>query len=181
VILLIVVGFGVGLLAGVAFEEPDLVLGGMAGEMEDVDLEAIDGEPEAPEAHREDPLPPLGSDVARRDPAGPAPRAAPRNEGARAPAPPPVAAPAAVSAPPPGGGFSVQVGAFSESASADRLRGSLRKGGFPVYVQKDTGSGKARWRVRVGPVASRDEAEQLAARLEGEQQLPTWILAEPSH
>jgi DedD protein len=150
VILLIVVGFGVGLLAGVAFEEPDLVLGGMAGEMEDVDL-------------------------------GPAPRAAPRNEGARAPAPPPVAAPAAVSAPPPGGGFSVQVGAFSESASADRLRGSLRKGGFPVYVQKDTGSGKARWRVRVGPVASRDEAEQLAARLEGEQQLPTWILAEPSH
>jgi cell division septation protein DedD len=35
-----------------------------------------------------------------------------------------------------------------------------------------------RWRVRVGPVKTRAEAESLSARLKREQKLPTWILSE---
>ena len=36
----------------------------------------------------------------------------------------------------------------------------------------------ARWRVRVGPVADRAEAERLSARLKRDEKLPTWVLDE---
>jgi hypothetical protein len=76
------------------------------------------------------------------------------------------------------GGLAIQVGAFAESGSAERLAESLRAQGFSVYLSPGTGAGDARWRVRVGPLASRDEAERVAARLKRDQKLPTWVLAE---
>jgi cell division septation protein DedD len=36
-----------------------------------------------------------------------------------------------------------------------------------------------RWRVRVGPIAGRQEAEELALRLKRQDRLPTWVLPEP--
>jgi len=35
-----------------------------------------------------------------------------------------------------------------------------------------------RWRVRVGPIGGKAEAEQTARRLKVEQDLPTWVLRE---
>jgi DedD protein len=150
-LLLIVVGFSIGLVAGAAYEEPALVAGHLAGETTEVPLpEAV---PQVSEQAKE---------VAEAAPA------APVNE--HEPAVP------AVSAPPPSGGFAVQVGAFATSAAADGLAAELRKLGHASYVADEGGSG-ARYKVRVGPIASRSEADALAATLKREQRLPTWVLA----
>lgn len=65
----------------------------------------------------------------------------------------------------PGGGWSVQVGAFSAAATARKLVADLGKDGLTAYVAPLERGGKTLHRVRVGPVASKAEAEQLAARL----------------
>jgi DedD protein len=72
----------------------------------------------------------------------------------------------------------VQVGAFESSEAAERLAKSLKGKGYPVYVSPGTAGGSARWRVRVGPLASRDEAEKTAERIKRSEKLPTWILGE---
>jgi DedD protein len=64
-----------------------------------------------------------------------------------------------------GGGWSVQVGAFSAAATARKLVADLGKDGLTAYVAPLERGGKTLHRVRVGPVASKAEAEQLAARL----------------
>jgi cell division septation protein DedD len=67
------------------------------------------------------------------------------------------------------GGWAVQLAAFRDEASADRLRDRLREQGFDGYVDSvNTSKGKL-WRVRAGPFASRSVAEstrgQIADRL----------------
>jgi DedD protein len=63
------------------------------------------------------------------------------------------------------GKFAVQVGAFSDPAVARDMRGKVEKLGLRTYTQVvDTKDGK-RTRVRVGPFASRDEADRAAARI----------------
>jgi DedD protein len=69
----------------------------------------------------------------------------------------------------------VQVGAFAESEPAEQLAGTLRDKGFATSISPGADSRSARWRVRVGPVATREEADRLAARLKSEQGLPTWV------
>jgi cell division septation protein DedD len=105
-----------------------------------------------------------------RTPAKPAPKAsapAPPVRVASAPTPPVAAAPPS--------GLAVQVGAFSERGAADALVSRLRGAGFSAYTAAPDGDA---WRVRVGPFADRVRAEKVAARLEQEQKLPTWILEE---
>ncbi|MFN3296562.1 SPOR domain-containing protein, partial [Caldimonas sp.] len=61
--------------------------------------------------------------------------------------------------------YVVQVGAYSETASAREVRAKVEKLGFKTYTQVvDTAAGQ-RIRVRVGPFASRDKAQQAADRL----------------
>jgi DedD protein len=74
-------------------------------------------------------------------------------------------------------GYSVQVGALADAASAEQLAVKLRARGFPVYVAPSAEPGSKRWRVRVGPVATREQADEVAAKLAREK-LPTWVLAE---
>jgi DedD protein len=63
------------------------------------------------------------------------------------------------------GRFVVQVGAFSDAAMAGSTRAKVEKLGLKAYTQSvDTPAGK-RIRVRVGPFASRDEADKAAARV----------------
>jgi cell division septation protein DedD len=147
-------GFAVGGLAGVAVEEPRLVLAFLSGETESVDLAGLEGEPAPP----------------------PVRVAAPTPLGAREPAP---AAPSpalpAVSAPARGPRFVIQVGAFAERHVADRLRARLADAGFPAFVETGEASPGSSWRVRVGPIAGQDEAQRLASRLKTEQRLPTWV------
>ncbi|MDR0182807.1 SPOR domain-containing protein [Lysobacter arvi] len=80
------------------------------------------------------------------------------------PAPAPVAArpstPAAS-----GVGFAVQLGAFGSAAEADKLRDRARSAGFSAFVEQVRTDKGVLNRVRVGPVASRDQADQLKAQV----------------
>jgi DedD protein len=106
------------------------------------------------------------------EPAAPAP--------ARASEPPPPAPPKPVvaAAPPPkpaaeapkpaaqtnNGRFVVQIGAFSEAAAVRDARNKAQKAGLATFVQTvETADGR-RTRVRVGPFASREDAEKAAAQ-----------------
>jgi DedD protein len=116
-------------------------------------------------------LPP--TTVAEKPIEAPAPAPAPA-KASEPPAPPkPVAA-----APPPAkpatetpkptaqanGRFVVQIGAFSETATVRDVRSKAEKAGLATFTQTvDTADGK-RTRVRVGPFASREEAEKAAAQ-----------------
>lgn len=63
--------------------------------------------------------------------------------------------------------FIVQVGAFGENKAAQEVRLKVEKLGLKTYAQAvDTPDGH-RVRVRLGPFASRDEAERAAAKLKG--------------
>jgi cell division septation protein DedD len=74
-------------------------------------------------------------------------------------------APAAAMFPAPtaGGDFAVNFGAFSTTAAADSLIAALRASQLPGYRESATVDGKTVQRVRIGPYATRAEAE--AARL----------------
>jgi DedD protein len=170
-LVLIVAGFGFGLVAGVVWEEPQLAVAYLSGETEDVawNSPSTKTAPDvAAPAMAEPPVPlvpPAANDVA--DPQVRRERAA---------------EPVAAAAHPPEkmGEFSVQVGAFASSQAAEGLANDLRAKGFDVYVSPGTKAGESRWRVRVGPVATRVEAEGAANRLKQVEKLPTWILSEDS-
>ena len=187
--LLVVLGFGLGLVVGAAREEPELVFRHFSGESKEVPAPAAGatspaGAPapfsdEAPATGGTPPAPPTGEPTAA-PPAGDTGRGSagvPSGElhrPAARPAPPPVS-----SAPPaPGRRFSVQVGAFAESADAEKLADHLRRQGRHVVVVPATGPRDSRWRVRVGPLESRDEANRVAEQLKTSDKLPTWVLAE---
>jgi len=61
--------------------------------------------------------------------------------------------------------WAVQLGSFASRANADNLSRQLKGQGFPVYVLPGGSSTSVRYRVRVGPLADRDSAERMAAKL----------------
>lgn len=70
----------------------------------------------------------------------------------------------------------VQVGAYADEGKVREVRQKLEKAGFKTYTQvAETGEGK-RTRVRVGPFASRTEAEKAAAKIKS-LNLPASLLA----
>jgi DedD protein len=167
-------GFALGLFAGVLWEDPGLILGDLAGDTEEV---AWGPQTEADAAGA-----PTGEAVEGGETGAEAAVSAPADVAAAPPpAPPPL--PSADRAAAPGaraaGKLSVQVGAFAESRAAEQLAESLRGAGLPVYVSPSAeAEGQKRWRVRVGPVATREEAERIASRLKTKEKLPTWVLTE---
>ena len=75
-----------------------------------------------------------------------------------------------------GGRFVVQIGAFSDDAKARDARGKVEKLGLKTYTQAvETPSGK-RVRVRVGPYATKAEADRAAARIKSDG-LPAAVLS----
>ena len=104
-------------------------------------------------------------------PAKPTPIAGKPPESKPAPATPakPVEAgkPAAPSSPAAtaGVGFAVQLGAFGSAAEADKLRDRARSAGFSAFVQQVRTDKGTLSRVRVGPVMSRADADQLKAQV----------------
>lgn len=73
--------------------------------------------------------------------------------------------PAAAAQPEAAGRFVVQVGAFSEAASARDARAKAEKLGLKTYTQVVETSAGQRIRVRVGPFTSREQAQQAADKL----------------
>lgn len=70
----------------------------------------------------------------------------------------------------------VQVGAYADAAKAREVRQKLEKAGFKTYTQVIETKDGSRTRVRVGPFASRSEAEQAAAKIKA-LDLPASLLA----
>lgn len=85
-----------------------------------------------------------------------------RGENASAPATAAIAASEAKS-----GRFVVQVGAYTDADTLREVRAKVEKLGLKTYTQSvETDAGK-RTRVRVGPYATRQEAESASGRLKG--------------
>ena len=162
-LLLIAAGFVAGTVVGVVWQDPGLVFAYFTGETEDVAWTASATKGQAAGVP--------GAEVQGAVDRPVDPQIRREQKRAATLAPPAVAAA-------PVGNVAVQVGAFGTSQAAERLANSLRSKGFPVYVSPGTKAGDVRWRVRVGPLANRKEAEGTAARLKKVEKLPTWILNE---
>lgn len=196
--IVVAAGFAVGIVAGVTWEEPGLVIGWLAGETDGIEW-AVDGHEVSessriPDGALPDPAlagipdvaaaPPLGGRKAATPPAAdrdtppPSTSVVRKKAQPRAPLPGVAARREVSSTTAETGRFSVQVGAFADRGAAGELSERLRKAGFPTYLS-DSRQG-ARWRVRVGPHPTREAAESTAKRLEQSQQLPTWVLREDS-
>jgi cell division septation protein DedD len=65
-----------------------------------------------------------------------------------------------------GTGFAVQLAAFSKPADATALRDRARAAGFSAFTESVATDKGTLTRVRIGPVASRAEADQLQARVQ---------------
>lgn len=99
---------------------------------------------------------------------------------------PPAAAPKAETPPPPTksaaekaptakpGDLQLQVGAFTDAATARSLVERLKAKGYAAFVFTAT-SGPLRNKVRVGPFADRAEADKVAARLKKEEGFSPFI------
>lgn len=171
---LAIAGFGFGMLAGGLWESPGLVFHYLLGNTEEVALVAM--ETPAPAAERVEIVSAPSTDRAvetveiRSSPS----RAAEELDLPAVSAKPP----AEPKAPVPAARMAIQVGAFAESRTAEKLASGLRSKGYRVYLSPGTGAGDARWRVRVGPFASEEEARKTAARLKAKEKLPTWVLSD---
>lgn len=73
----------------------------------------------------------------------------------------------------------VQVGSFGRETNALVLRDRLRELGFDAFVERGETDQGAVWRVRVGPVASRDAADRLSERVTEERGGPALVMTHP--
>ncbi len=126
-------------------------------------------EPGQPSEPSPQPAPVPAARVASAPATSPSTASAPVREVTPAPA-------ASRPAPAAKGGWAVQVGAFGSVDTARKLVADLSQDGLPAYVAPLQRGGKNLYRVRVGPVASRAEAQQLARRLES-RRLPAAVVA----
>ncbi|MCP1673715.1 DedD protein [Natronocella acetinitrilica] len=79
-----------------------------------------------------------------------------------------------------GRAYAVQVGSFRSRDNAIALRDRLRNAGYPAYVEEtQSGESSTVYRLRVGPVAEREEARALSARLADQENLEGIIVSNP--
>lgn len=76
-------------------------------------------------------------------------------------------------------GWAVQVGSFANHDNASRLVSRLKDKGFHAFVRQYTHAGKTYYRVRVGPVDARREAEKLAPAVAAASGGPTKVVPNP--
>ena len=66
----------------------------------------------------------------------------------------------------------MQIGAFAEDVKVKEVRLKLEKAGFKTYTNVANTKEGPRTRVRVGPFASKDEAEKIANKIKQLQLQP---------
>jgi DedD protein len=77
-------------------------------------------------------------------------------------------------------GWVVQVASFSDRNKALQLRDRLRKAKYTCFVESTTGKRGTLYRVRVGPVVKREEADKLQTRLARQLKLKgTLVMSHP--
>ena len=82
-----------------------------------------------------------------------------------------------ISGPSPAGGeYTVQVGAFTDRANAERLRDRLLARYQPIYIQEFDAPEGHFYRLRVGRLPTPEGAEQLAAQLRSRDGFQTFVL-----
>jgi rare lipoprotein A len=74
------------------------------------------------------------------------------------------------------GDFTVQIGAFTDRANAERLRERLLARYQPIFIQDYDAPAGHFYRVRVGQVPSPDAAQQLAAQLKDSDGFQTFVV-----
>lgn len=130
------------------------------------------------------PVPSVPADIGNEETPAVAAQAAAPLPLASAPPPSPVAAAAAAPAPralapvaaPAAGRFVVQVGAYSDPGKLRDARAKVEGLGMKTYTQVIEGDAGKRTRVRVGPFATRQEADAVAAKVK-RSGLPVAVLA----
>jgi DedD protein len=74
-------------------------------------------------------------------------------------------------------GWVVQVASFSDQPKAFTLRDRLRKAGHPAFVERaHSGAGATIYRVKVGPVLQRTEADRLKQQVDKETKLNSLVM-----
>lgn len=76
-------------------------------------------------------------------------------------------------------GYAVQVGSFASRNNAVRLRDQLLGHELPAFLHQDQAGSRSIWRVRLGPVASRSEAETLLERVVERMPLEGLVVSHP--
>ncbi|TVS11657.1 MAG: SPOR domain-containing protein [Wenzhouxiangella sp.] len=76
-------------------------------------------------------------------------------------------------------GLAIQVGSFASRDNADRLLEQLTDQGFRAFIHPDETGSRSIWRVRVGTVADRSEAQDLQAEVLERAGLEGLIVSHP--
>jgi len=125
------------------------------------------------------PAPNAGAPKPSANAATQAPTPKPAAPAASEPKPAPSAAPAAGSAaaaPSDGKGFTVQVGAFKDKATADSVVTRLKGKGFAAYVMSPGATEGGLFVVRVGSYPQRAEAERVEVKLRDQEKFRPYIV-----
>ena len=76
-------------------------------------------------------------------------------------------------------GWAVQVGVFSTAEAAEKLVADLRRSGQEGYFERMPSDGKVLYRVRVGPLARREEADRARAQIKQVHKLEGLVVSYP--
>lgn len=94
---------------------------------------------------------------------------------AQATPPPPRQATPATSSGEPTEGLIIQVFSTHDEPQARKVLAQLRQGGYKAYLSPGEARGRATYRVRIGPYATRPPAEKAAKEIASKYRLETWI------
>jgi len=76
-------------------------------------------------------------------------------------------------------GFAVQVGSFASRNNAVRLLDQLSGLGYDAFVHQDMAGSRTIWRVRVGPLGTREEAAERLARMTENDGIDGLVVSHP--
>ncbi|OOZ38527.1 SPOR domain-containing protein [Solemya elarraichensis gill symbiont] len=76
-------------------------------------------------------------------------------------------------------GWVIQAGSFGQSSNADKLKNRLTQSGRSAFIEPIEVKGKMLYRVRVGPLEKRAEADRQLAIIEKEFQLKGKVISFP--
>jgi cell division septation protein DedD len=76
---------------------------------------------------------------------------------------------------PAGAGFAVQIAALNVRGDAEAIAKRLSSKGYAAYVMSPPAGAPTVFRVRIGKFSTRREAENVASKLQKEEQFKPWV------